>query len=239
MSTQGSANAAHTAPMAMALHLNHSLRSSMGLWLAASVYTEMNAISKGVAIGLYDEAKRNGVEANKGGAQPYVDLMGRRYVLLPLLHVPIRPVNLDLRLSIPHPLTNTECTYRFLLSACAYELRRPQRAETLSAAHSTRPPQRAGMRFPLARPSRRERPSRTLHARCARPHRSSSARCASSRSVFHQQTSTAAASTCMPTSAPTQTNGAAAARCDAPRYSTCGAKNLRLETGWLSRRKTS
>ncbi|KIP10711.1 hypothetical protein PHLGIDRAFT_100851 [Phlebiopsis gigantea 11061_1 CR5-6] len=76
----------------------------------ASVYTEMNAISKGVAIGLYDEAKRNGVEANKGGAQPYVDLMGRRYVLLPLLHVPIRPVNVDLRLPIPHPLTNTECT---------------------------------------------------------------------------------------------------------------------------------
>ena len=38
----------------------------------------MNAISKGVSIGLYDEAKKKGVEASKGGSQPYVDLMGRR-----------------------------------------------------------------------------------------------------------------------------------------------------------------
>ena len=45
----------------------------------ASVYTEMNAISKGVAIGMYDESKKDGVEASKGGSQPYVDLMGRRY----------------------------------------------------------------------------------------------------------------------------------------------------------------
>ena len=47
--------------------------------MAASVYTEMNAISKGVAIGMYDESKKDGVEASKGGSQPYVDLMGRRY----------------------------------------------------------------------------------------------------------------------------------------------------------------
>ena len=39
----------------------------------------MNAISKGVAIGMYDESKKDGVEASKGGSQPYVDLMGRRY----------------------------------------------------------------------------------------------------------------------------------------------------------------
>ncbi|GJE84210.1 hypothetical protein PsYK624_002860 [Phanerochaete sordida] len=44
----------------------------------ASVYTEMNAISKGVSIGLYDAAKQKGVEASRGGSQPYVDLMGRR-----------------------------------------------------------------------------------------------------------------------------------------------------------------
>ncbi|KAI0773438.1 hypothetical protein BC629DRAFT_1291076 [Irpex lacteus] len=44
----------------------------------ASVYTEMNAISKGVSIGIYSEAKKNGVEASKDGSQPYVDLMGRR-----------------------------------------------------------------------------------------------------------------------------------------------------------------
>ena len=46
---------------------------------AASVYTEMNAISKGVAIGIYDKSKQDGVEASRGGSQPYVDLMGRRY----------------------------------------------------------------------------------------------------------------------------------------------------------------
>ncbi|KAI0092018.1 hypothetical protein BDY19DRAFT_990766 [Irpex rosettiformis] len=44
----------------------------------ASVYTEMNAISKGVSIGIYSKDKKDGVEADKGGSQPYVDLMGRR-----------------------------------------------------------------------------------------------------------------------------------------------------------------
>ncbi|CAL1700750.1 unnamed protein product [Somion occarium] len=47
----------------------------------ASVYTEMNAISKGVSLGIYDERKQKGVEATKGGSQPYVDLMGRRVPL--------------------------------------------------------------------------------------------------------------------------------------------------------------
>lgn len=47
----------------------------------ASVYTEMNAISKGVSLGIYGEGKRKGIEASKDGSQPYVDLMGRRYVL--------------------------------------------------------------------------------------------------------------------------------------------------------------
>ena len=44
----------------------------------ATVYTEMNAISKGVSLGIYDQRKEKGVEATKGGSQPYVDLMGRR-----------------------------------------------------------------------------------------------------------------------------------------------------------------
>ena len=52
----------------------------------ASVYTEMNAISKGVSLGIYDESKKKGVEASKDGSQPYVDLMGRRYVLHTFLH---------------------------------------------------------------------------------------------------------------------------------------------------------
>ncbi|KZT74355.1 hypothetical protein DAEQUDRAFT_701623 [Daedalea quercina L-15889] len=44
----------------------------------ASVYTEMNAITKGVSLGIFDTNKGKGVEAALGGSQPYVDLMGRR-----------------------------------------------------------------------------------------------------------------------------------------------------------------
>jgi len=45
------------------------------------VYTEMNAITKGVSLGKYEEGKGKGMEASKGGSQPYVDLMGRRIPL--------------------------------------------------------------------------------------------------------------------------------------------------------------
>ncbi|KAJ3987298.1 hypothetical protein F5890DRAFT_1472383 [Lentinula detonsa] len=44
----------------------------------ASSYTEMNALSKGVSLGIYKDGKQKGLEAVKGGTQPYVDLMGRR-----------------------------------------------------------------------------------------------------------------------------------------------------------------
>jgi len=44
----------------------------------ASVYTEMNAISKGVSLGLFDETRKKGVEPIKDSIQPYVDLLGRR-----------------------------------------------------------------------------------------------------------------------------------------------------------------
>ncbi|KAJ3896051.1 hypothetical protein GG344DRAFT_85526 [Lentinula edodes] len=44
----------------------------------ASSYTEMNALSKGVSLGIYKEGKQKGLEAAKGGTQPYVVLMGRR-----------------------------------------------------------------------------------------------------------------------------------------------------------------
>ena len=47
-------------------------------YLPASVYTEMNAITKGVSLGLYASAKQKGIEANRTGSQPYVELMGRR-----------------------------------------------------------------------------------------------------------------------------------------------------------------
>ncbi|KAF8974487.1 hypothetical protein BDZ97DRAFT_1911666 [Flammula alnicola] len=44
----------------------------------ASVYTEMNAITKGVSLGIYNKDKERGSDAEKGGSQPYVELMGRR-----------------------------------------------------------------------------------------------------------------------------------------------------------------
>ncbi|KAL0576922.1 hypothetical protein V5O48_005068 [Marasmius crinis-equi] len=44
----------------------------------ASVYTEMNAISKGVTLGIFEEGKEKGLDASRGGTQPYVDFIGRR-----------------------------------------------------------------------------------------------------------------------------------------------------------------
>ncbi|KAF8165272.1 hypothetical protein B0H34DRAFT_793681 [Crassisporium funariophilum] len=44
----------------------------------ASVYTEMNAKSKGVSLGIYKREEERGIEAAKNGTQPYVELMGRR-----------------------------------------------------------------------------------------------------------------------------------------------------------------
>ncbi|KAG2013578.1 hypothetical protein CC2G_010476 [Coprinopsis cinerea AmutBmut pab1-1] len=48
----------------------------------ASVYTEMNAISRGVSIGLYKSGKDRGMEVSRSGSQPFVELMGRRSVRL-------------------------------------------------------------------------------------------------------------------------------------------------------------
>jgi hypothetical protein len=49
----------------------------------ASVYTEMNAISKGVSLGIYDKKREATLDIAHatGGAQPYVDLLGRRVPL--------------------------------------------------------------------------------------------------------------------------------------------------------------
>jgi len=44
----------------------------------ASVYTEMNATSKGVRLGIFEEERGKGMEPTQGGGQPYVDFMGRR-----------------------------------------------------------------------------------------------------------------------------------------------------------------
>lgn len=47
----------------------------------ASVYTEMNAISKGVSLGLFDRSRKKEIESIKDSTQPYVDLLGRRIPL--------------------------------------------------------------------------------------------------------------------------------------------------------------
>ncbi|KAI0304087.1 hypothetical protein BC826DRAFT_894815, partial [Russula brevipes] len=48
----------------------------------SSVYTEMNAVSKGVSLGIYDKKREAELKAaHGGGAQPYVDLLGRRVPL--------------------------------------------------------------------------------------------------------------------------------------------------------------
>ncbi|KAF5387763.1 hypothetical protein D9615_000477 [Tricholomella constricta] len=44
----------------------------------ASVYTEMNAVTKGVSLGIYESGKERGMEAVKGGSQSYIEFMGRR-----------------------------------------------------------------------------------------------------------------------------------------------------------------
>lgn len=49
----------------------------------ASVYTEINAISKGISLGIYDKGKGKCLEVPTEGSQPYVELMGRR---VPLYH---------------------------------------------------------------------------------------------------------------------------------------------------------
>ena len=45
---------------------------------AASVYTEMNAVSKAVSIGVHSPNKGEGTQEPTDGSQPYVNLMGRR-----------------------------------------------------------------------------------------------------------------------------------------------------------------
>jgi len=45
---------------------------------SASVYTELNAVSKGVSLGIYKSNEGLGREARVEGSQPYVELIGRR-----------------------------------------------------------------------------------------------------------------------------------------------------------------
>ncbi|KAG8218580.1 hypothetical protein J3R82DRAFT_4221 [Butyriboletus roseoflavus] len=43
-----------------------------------SVYTEMNAVAKGLSLGIIDQSRKKEIEPIPGGQQPYVDLMGKR-----------------------------------------------------------------------------------------------------------------------------------------------------------------
>ena len=54
------------------------LDANFAIAWAASVYTEMNAVSKGVSIGLYSSGAGKEAQKSTEGTQPYVDLMGRR-----------------------------------------------------------------------------------------------------------------------------------------------------------------
>jgi hypothetical protein len=39
----------------------------------------MNAVSKGISLGIFKKEKEKGLEASRAGSQPFVELMGRRW----------------------------------------------------------------------------------------------------------------------------------------------------------------
>ena len=61
----------------MPVRLARAVRPVLILY-AASAYTEMNAVSKGVSIGVHASGKGKEASRSTGGSQPYVELMGRR-----------------------------------------------------------------------------------------------------------------------------------------------------------------
>ncbi|TFK29406.1 hypothetical protein FA15DRAFT_664356 [Coprinopsis marcescibilis] len=67
----------------VAEHLNFKREEALSI---ASVYTEMNAISRGAAIGKYDKSQDRSMAVSKDGPQPYVELMGRRIPLYRTQH---------------------------------------------------------------------------------------------------------------------------------------------------------
>lgn len=50
------------------------------------MYTELNAVSKGISLGIFKKDVDRGVDAAKDGSQPYVELMGRRWADTARLH---------------------------------------------------------------------------------------------------------------------------------------------------------
>ncbi|KAF8076475.1 hypothetical protein FPV67DRAFT_1776968 [Lyophyllum atratum] len=74
----------------------------------ASVYTEMNAVAKGVSLGKFEKGKERGIEAVKGGSQSYIEFMGRRCVQY-VDFFPIHPDSMFASTSLPRiPLYQTQ-----------------------------------------------------------------------------------------------------------------------------------
>ncbi|KAF9008995.1 hypothetical protein BDQ17DRAFT_1398107 [Cyathus striatus] len=61
--------------MLVAQRLNFRREEALSI---ASVYTEINAVSKGISLGMFNKSTERGTEASKQGSQPYVELLGRR-----------------------------------------------------------------------------------------------------------------------------------------------------------------
>lgn len=140
-----------------AKHWCVQMRAIPSLWrlirrVVASVYTEMNAVSKGESIGVFEKGKGKGLEAERGGSQPYIDLMGRRYAHRHSF-ISLKSWKLTAALS--------------LLVAHLQHVRPSQpvvpvyRSNQLPPVHSSKRNPTNGVRFPQARPSRLRRRTRT------------------------------------------------------------------------------
>ncbi|PPR07041.1 hypothetical protein CVT26_005242 [Gymnopilus dilepis] len=78
---KGKATLINRAPvmMAWAMYVAERMHFTRAEALSiASVYTEMNAVTKGVSLGIYTKEHDRGREASRDGSQPYVELIGRR-----------------------------------------------------------------------------------------------------------------------------------------------------------------
>ncbi|VDC07287.1 unnamed protein product [Peniophora sp. CBMAI 1063] len=67
----------------------------------ASVYTEMNAITRGLSLGIYDKTSAEVVEASPHGTQPYAEVMGRRIPLYKTSEGSWRALNKDSKPASP------------------------------------------------------------------------------------------------------------------------------------------
>lgn len=65
-------------------HLFSGFVLTMCLSSPASVYTELNAVSRGITLGVYAKGKDGSHEVGSNDAQSFIELMGRRCVLSPV-----------------------------------------------------------------------------------------------------------------------------------------------------------